>query len=223
MAVRADRFEREREEQAAIAADAERRRIARELHDVIAHAVATMTVQAGGARLMLQTDPERAREPIETIEETGREALAEMRRMVGVLRAGDQTGGLAPQPGLRGVDRLVADLRADGHDVSFVTGGDPAVLSPGLDLTSYRLLEEAFDNVRAYAAGSAVGVGVWYGDGAVQLVVKNDAGDGPGRVSGRPLAALRERVELYGGTLEAGRLPEGGYRVVARLPIEPDR
>ncbi len=220
MALRAERLERDREERAARAAEEERRRIARELHDVIAHAVATMTVQATGARLVLATDPARAREPIEAIEATGREALAEMRRMVGVLRAGDETGGLAPQPGLRGIDRLVADLRDDGYGVSLVTSGEPPVLSPGLDLTAYRVVEEALDNVRAYTTASHARVTVTYEVGVIELVVENDGGAGPGSGGGHPLAALHERVELYDGSLTGNGLPGGGYRVVARLPIE---
>jgi signal transduction histidine kinase len=202
----------------------ERTRIARELHDVVGHAVTVMTVQAGAARMLVDSDPVGARERILAVEESGREALAEMRRLLEVLRDDDGPGSLGPQPGVADLDGLVAEARAAGLDVELAVEGEPVALPAGEALAAYRIVQEALTNARKHAAESHVEVRVRYSPGAVELAVENGAADVvPGRAGdgGHGLIGMRERVGLYGGELDVGPRPEGGFAVRARLPIEP--
>jgi signal transduction histidine kinase len=219
---RAVRLEREREAEARAAVAEERARIARELHDVVGHSVSVMTVQASGVRRLLHPDQEREREALLVVEQTGREALAEMRRLVGVLRRPEEAPALAPQPSLEHLDRLVQQARESGLAVDLRVEGEPAQLPPGLDLTAYRLVQEGLTNALKHANATRADVVVRYGDGEVELLVSDDgAGSSEGNVdgSGHGLVGMRERVDVYGGELEAGPRPEGGYALRARLPL----
>jgi signal transduction histidine kinase len=217
---RAARLERERREEAQAAVAEERARIARELHDVVGHSVSVMTVQAAGVRRLLKPEQEREREALEIVEQTGREALAEMRRLVGVLRRPEEAPALAPQPSLEHLERLVAQAREAGLPVELRVEGDPVQLAAGLDLTAYRLVQEGLTNALKHAGAEHAEVLVRYDDGHVALTVTDDGkGDGGGESGGHGLVGMSERVSVYGGELEAGPRPEGGYRLHARLPL----
>jgi signal transduction histidine kinase len=218
---RADRLEREQEAEARAAVAEERARIARELHDVVGHSVSVMTVQASAVRRRLNPDQEQEREALEIVEQTGREALAEMRRLVGVLRRPEEGPALAPQPSLQHLDRLVAQARESGLPVELRIEGEPTQLPPGVDLTAYRLVQEGLTNAIKHARASKADVVVRYGDGGVEVTVTDDgAGGGDGGGGGHGLVGMRERVTVYGGELEAGPRPEGGYSLRARLPVQ---
>jgi signal transduction histidine kinase len=221
---RAARLEREAEAQAQIATAAERARIARELHDVIAHHVSVMVVQADGAGYALETSPERARQALAAISATGRQALTEMRRLLGLLRSGDTQVQLAPQPGLGQLRELVAQARAAGMSVSLTQEGAPRPLPEGAELAAYRVVQESLTNTRKHA-GPAAAAAVTLRYAEVGLVVQvSDDGRGAGAAAdgtGHGLAGMRERVEMYGGTMTAGPLPRGGYQVTARIPAAP--
>jgi signal transduction histidine kinase len=213
--------ERAREEEARSAVAEERARIARELHDVVGHSVSVMTVQASAARRLLRPDQEREREALLVVEQTGREALAEMRRLVGVLRRPEEAPALAPQPSLKHVEKLVAQAREAGLPVELRVEGDPVPLSAGLDLTAYRLVQEGLTNAVKHARARQAEVLVRYGDGHVEITVSDDGnGGGDGDGSGHGLVGMRERVSVYGGELEAGPRAEGGYALRARLPVK---
>jgi signal transduction histidine kinase len=217
---RAERLEREREEEARIAVAEERARIARELHDIVGHSVSVMTVQAAGVRSLLRPDQEREREALEIIEQTGREALAEMRRLVGVLRRPEEGPALAPQPSLEHVEKLVSQAREAGLPVKLRVEGDPVQLPAGVDLTAYRLVQEGLTNAIKHARAENAEVVVRYGSGQVELTVSDDGrGDGDGVKGGNGLVGMRERVSVYGGELDAGPRPEGGFRLHATLPV----
>jgi signal transduction histidine kinase len=217
---RAERLEREREERAREAVAEERARIARELHDVVGHSVSVMTVQASAVRRLLRPEQEREREALEIVEQTGREALAEMRRLVGVLRRPEEGPALAPQPGLEHLDRLVAQARESGLPVELHVEGDPRQLPAGVDLTAYRLVQEGLTNAIKHARASRADVTVRYGDGQVEIAVLDDgSGDGGGESGGHGLVGMRERVSVYGGELDAGPQPGGGFRLRAKLPV----
>jgi signal transduction histidine kinase len=221
---RAARLEREREEQARAAVADERGRIARELHDVVGHAVSVMTVQASAVRRLLRPDQEREREALLIVEQSGREALAEMRRLVGVLRRPEEAPALAPQPSLQHLDRLIEQAREAGLPVQLRIEGEAAELPAGIDLTAYRLVQEGLTNAMKHARATQAEVVVRYGDGAVELLVSDDGrgetdGDGHAESGGHGLVGMRERVAVYGGELEAGPRPEGGYALRARLPL----
>jgi signal transduction histidine kinase len=218
---RAARLERERDAQAQIAAAAERARIARELHDVIAHNVSVMVVQADGAGYALRRDPDRAGQALAAISRTGRQALAEMRRLLGVLRSDDQQADLAPQPGLDQLRELLDQAREAGMSVSFTLEGPARPLPEGAELAAYRVVQESLTNTRKHGGlAAAAAVTLRYEPDGLLLQVTDDglgaaaAADGPGH----GLAGMRERVEMYGGTVRAGPLPGGGYQVTARLP-----
>jgi signal transduction histidine kinase len=213
---------REREERALTAVAEERNRIARELHDVIGHSVSVMTVQASAVRRLMREDQGKERAALETVEAAGREALGEMRRMVGVLRNGSGAPDLTPPPTLDQLDRLVVNFREAGLEVELRTDGVPGPLSPGLDLTAYRLVQEALTNTLKHAqAGSAI-VTVQYRPDVLVLSVRDD-GCGPGgdAVPGNGLLGMQERVAVYGGRLITGAAPGGGYELYAELPREP--
>ncbi|HEU0305273.1 MAG TPA: histidine kinase [Gaiellaceae bacterium] len=217
---RAARAERERLEEARAAVAEERARIARELHDVVGHSVSVMTVQAAGVRRLLKPEQEREREALMIVEQTGREALAEMRRLVGVLRRPEEAPALAPQPSLEHLGRLVDQAREAGLPVELRIEGEPVELAAGLDLTAYRLVQEGLTNALKHARAEHAEVLVRYDDGHVELTVTDDgSGDGGGDSGGHGLVGMRERVSVYGGELQAGPLPEGGYRLRATLPL----
>jgi signal transduction histidine kinase len=198
----------------------ERARIARELHDVVGHGVSVMTVQASAVRRLLRPDQEREREALLVVEQTGREALAEMRRMVGVLRRPEEAPTLAPQPSLTHLDKLVEQVREAGLRVQVQIEGNPTQLPPGVDLTAYRLIQEGLTNALKHAEASRADVLVRYGDGEVELLVTDDGrGDGNAQGSGHGLVGMRERVSVYGGELDAGPQPGGGFRLRAKLPL----
>lgn len=213
---------REREERALTAVADERNRIARELHDVIGHSVSVMTVQASAVRRLMRADQSRERAALETVEATGREALAEMRRMVGVLRSASGAPDLAPPPTLEQLDRLVDNFRTAGLQVDVETAGQPVPLPPGLDLTAYRLVQEALTNTLRHAAATRAVVRLEYRPEVLVLSVRDD-GRGPGDSgsAGHGLTGMRERVAVFGGGLTAGAAPGGGYELCAELPLEP--
>jgi signal transduction histidine kinase len=217
---RADLAEREREERARRAVADERTRIARELHDVVGHSVSVMTVQASAVRRVLELDQEQVSEALQVVEQTGREALAEMRRMVGVLRHAEEAPALAPQPSLGEIERLVQHARDRGLPVELSIEGEPVDLPTGIDLTAYRLVQEGLTNAIKHAHAQQAEVVIRYEDGHVELTVSDDgSGGGDGGGSGHGLVGMRERVTVYGGELEAGPRPEGGFRLRARLPV----
>jgi signal transduction histidine kinase len=217
---RASRAELEREVRAHAAVADERARIARELHDVVGHSVSVMTVQASAARRLLRPHQEKEREALLVVEQTGREALAEMRRMVGVLRRPEEAPALAPQPSLEYLDRLVAHAREAGLPVELRIEGEPVQLPAGVDLTAYRLVQEGLTNALKHARAQHAEVIVRYGDGNVELTVSDDGlGRGDGDKGGHGLVGMRERVSVYGGELEVGPRAEGGYRLRASLPV----
>jgi signal transduction histidine kinase len=219
---RADRLEHEREERTRAAVAAERARIARDLHDVIAHSVTVMTVQGGAARLLLDSDPARAREPLLVVEETGHQALADMRRLVGIVQdEPERAPALTPQPGLADLPALAEKLRRAGLPTNLVVHGEPETLTPGVELTAYRVVQEALTNALKHAGPATARVTVIYEPQALRLEISDD---GPGTSSqqdgGQGLVGMRERVALYGGRLEVGPRASGGFSVRARLPLE---
>jgi signal transduction histidine kinase len=220
---RAERAERARESEARAAAAEERARIAREMHDVVAHSLSVMVVQAEAAEAMLDSDPARARRPLAAVQETGRGALGELRRMLGVLREMAADGpALAPQPGLSGLDELVRQVREAGLPVSVRVEGKPRPLPPGIDLSAYRIVQEGLTNALKHAGPASAEVVVRYGPRDLELEVRDD-GRGRGSGSnggGHGLLGMRERVALYGGELAAGPRPGGGFALTARLPLE---
>lgn len=214
-------LELEREESARNAVLYERARIARELHDVIGHNVSVMVVQAGAAGRVLEGDQPVVRKALDTIGATGRETVDEMRRLLGILRRQDEQAALAPQPGLGALAGLIEQVRGAGLPVELVVEGETAQLPTSLDLTAYRIVQEALTNTLKHAGPATAQVTVRYGPGAVELEVVDDGrrrGNGAG--TGHGLIGMRERVQVYGGELEAGRLKGSGYRVRARLPVE---
>jgi signal transduction histidine kinase len=219
---RAARAEREREERARAAVSEERARIARELHDVVGHSVSVMTVQASAVRRLLRADQQRERDALLIVEQTGREALAEMRRMVGVLRRPEEAPALAPQPSLEHLDRLVEQAREAGLPVELRIEGEPVQLPPGLDLTAYRLVQEGLTNAMKHAHAEQTQVLVRYGEDDIEVSISDDGqggAAGDAESGGHGLVGMRERVSVYGGELEAGPRPDGGYRLRARLPL----
>jgi signal transduction histidine kinase len=219
---RADRAEREQEEQAQAAVASERARIARELHDIVAHNVSVMVVQAEAADEMLARDrPDRARAPVWKIQETGRAALTDMRRMLGILREVDSVPALQPQPGIANLELLLAKVRESGLPVELEVAGEPEPLPPGIDLSAYRIVQEALTNALKYAGPARARVAVRYVAGALELEVSDDGvGTANGSGGGHGLVGMRERVALFGGELDAGPAPGGGYVVRARLPLK---
>jgi signal transduction histidine kinase len=223
---KAARLEAERNAQAKVAAAAERARIARELHDVVAHHVSVMVVQADGAGYALRTDPDRAGAALEAIADTGRQALDEMRRLLGVLRSADDQATLAPVPGLGELRELLDQARAAGLEVSYTLSGTPRELPEGAELAAYRVVQESLTNTRKHAGLAATAaVALRYRAESLTVEVTDD---GLGVVSdedtgGHGLAGMRERIAMYGGTVTAGPLPGGGFGVIASLPCPPAR
>lgn len=226
------RLEKEREAQAKVAVAAERARIARELHDVVAHNVSVMVVQADGAAYVLDAAPDQAKKALETISSTGRQALAEMRRLLGVLRTGEhQEGGeYVPQPDVEQIEDLVEQCRGSGLPVDFKVEGTPRPLPSGVELTAYRIVQEALTNTRKHGGPNAgASVRLVYFDDGLGLLVEDDGKGAPHELyeeggadgAGHGLIGMRERVGMVGGTLDAGPRPGGGFRISALLPLKP--
>jgi signal transduction histidine kinase len=202
----------------------ERTRIARELHDVVAHSVSVMVIQAGAAEQVVDDDPEHVRAALRTIRATGADALAEMRRVLTVLRDAEVVGALSPQPGLGELDVLVDEARSGGLEVALDVTGLGRTLPAGVDLAAYRIVQEALTNVRRHAAASRAEVRVRYGQDTLELEVHDDGTAQPasaGAAAGHGLVGMRERAALYGGRLEAKARDGGGFTVHAVLPLSP--
>lgn len=210
---------RELDRQAAIAE--ERGRIARELHDVIAHSLSVMIVQAGAAEEVAKRHPERVAEPLRAIQATGRQALTEMSRLLGILRSGGEEIGLAPQPGLDDLDALLAHSRRAGLPVTLAIEGSRTALPPGPDLSAYRILQEALTNARKHAGPASAQVTLRYGEDALEIEVLDDGPGTPaGPGGGNGLIGMHERVAVFGGEVQTGPRAEGGFAVRAKLPLE---
>ncbi|MFJ9869439.1 sensor histidine kinase [Streptomyces sp. NPDC101165] len=229
---RAARLEKEREAQAKVAVAAERARIARELHDVVAHNVSVMVVQADGAAYVLDAAPDQAKKALETISSTGRQALAEMRRLLGVLRTGEhqESGEYVPQPDVEQIDDLIEQCRSSGLPVDFKVEGTPRPLPSGVELTAYRIVQEALTNTRKHGGPNAgASVRLVYFDDGLGLLVEDDGKGAPHELyeeggadgQGHGLIGMRERVGMVGGTLDAGPRPGGGFRISVLLPLKP--
>ncbi|QMU73004.1 sensor histidine kinase [Streptacidiphilus sp. P02-A3a] len=229
---RAARLERERDAQAKIAVAAERARIARELHDVVAHNVSVMIVQADGASFVMDSSPEQARQALATIAGTGRQALEEMRRLLGLLRSADSGGEYLPQPGVEQLPDLLDQVRNAGLPVVFEVEGEPRELPRGVELTAYRIVQEALTNARKHGGPRAAArVRIRFDDRGVDVLIEDDgrgataqlARDGGQDGFGHGLIGMRERVGMVGGTLNVGPGSNGGFRIDARLPLKPTR
>jgi signal transduction histidine kinase len=224
----AERLDAGREQRARAAAVNERTRIARELHDVIAHSVSVMVIQAGGARMVMDSEPARAEGSLRSVERAGREALAEMRRLLGLLDSGEDPRALAPQPGLADIEDLVSRTCTAGLEAKLHVEGEPAMVSPALDLCAYRIVQEALTNAIKHAGPARVTVRLRWTRDALEVDV-SDNGRGPisgnGALGGHGIAGMRERTGLHGGNIQAGRGEHGGFAVQARLPLtsEPVR
>jgi signal transduction histidine kinase len=219
---RASELEREREQLARVAVAEERRRIARELHDVIGHSISVMGVQAGAVRSVLREDQLRERDALLAVERTGRQAVGEMRRLIGLLRPDDDGVG-DPTPSLRRAEQLVGELREAGLSVRLSVAGDLSRLSAGVDLAGYRILQEALTNAMKHAPRANVAAGVICTTDELEIEVTDDGSATPrasGGDVGHGLLGMRERVSLYGGELVAGPGPAGGFVVHARIPLE---
>jgi signal transduction histidine kinase len=218
--VLAAQLEYEREERARLAVAEERARIARELHDVVAHGVSTMVVQAEAGETLLERSPDQARDSLRAIQATGRDALVEMRRLLGLLRRGDAAPALAPQPGLAELGRLAEQVTQAGLPVELDVIGEPRAVPPGLDLSAYRIVQEALTNALTHAGPARARVTVRYGARELELEIADDGRGDAGGSGGHGLTGMRERVRLYGGELQSGRGAGGGFVVRARLPLE---
>ncbi len=202
----------------------ERARIARELHDVVAHAISVIVLQARGGRRLLDSEPSETRGALDTIEHTGQQALVEMRRLVGLLRESDEELALAPQPTLARLDHLIEQVRAAGLPVTLSVEGDPVELPPGVDLSAYRIVQEALTNALKHAGPAQARVSLRYQSDGLDVEVSDDgAGTVNGDGGGHGLVGIRERVTVYGGELDAGPRVDGGYAVHARLPYGSER
>jgi signal transduction histidine kinase len=203
----------------------ERARIARELHDVVGHSISVMLLQAGAARLELHPEQTQARATLEAVEETGRLAMAEMRRMVGVLRPGERDAPLEPLPSVQRLDPLLSQMRDAGVEVSLRVAGAPRVLPPGLDLSAYRIVQEALTNVARHAGPVRATVEIGYEPEGLRVEVRNEQPPPEqrrilARRGGHGILGMRERAALFGGRLDAGPGPEGGFAVRAYLRLD---
>jgi signal transduction histidine kinase len=201
------------------AVEEERARITRELHDVLAHSVSVMTVQASAVRRLLKPDQEREREALLTVEETGRQALAEMRRLLGIMRDDAEPAARAPQPGIGTLPALVDQIRQSGLPVELTIEGTPVRLPAGVDLSAYRIVQEALTNTLRHAGPAHAWVAVRYGGEDVEIEVANDGANNDGDGAGHGLVGMRERVALCGGELFSGPREGGGFKIAARLPV----
>jgi len=213
-------LEQEREQRAREAIAEERARIARELHDIVAHGVSTMVLQVGGVRRRLSPEQRAELDVLMNVEETGRRSLVEMHRMLGIMRQADNGNLLTPQPGLARLDDLAESMRAAGLPVELSREGEQVDVPSGLDLSAYRIVQEALTNALKHAGPARAHVTVTYRPDALELDVVDDGrGSANGNGGGHGLVGMRERVALFEGSLEAGARPDGGYRVHARLPL----
>jgi len=217
-------LERERDANVRVAAADERARIARELHDVLSHSVSVMVVQAGAERLALGSERAATGETLEAIENTGRQALAEMRRLLGMLRAEGESPAHAPQPTLAELDGLVSQVREAGLSVELHVEGEPTALPPGVDVSVYRIVQEALTNVLKHAGPARARILIRYASRGLELEIADD-GQGPREAgdAGHGLVGMRERVALYGGDFDAGARNGGGFIVRARIPLVASR
>jgi signal transduction histidine kinase len=214
--------EREQEQRARIAVADERSRIARELHDIVAHSVGVIVVQAVGARRVFDRDPERAREALDSIERTARTALADMRRSLGVLRRDEDERALAPQPGVGDLSGLIEQARAGGLAVELAVEGERVPLPQAIDLSAYRIVQEALTNVIKHAGAARARVTIRYLDDELEVEVADDGAGPPVNAadeSGLGIIGMRERVEAHGGNLHTGARTDGGFLVRASLPL----
>jgi signal transduction histidine kinase len=219
--MRATLAEREQEAAARVAVAEERTRIARELHDIVAHAVSVMVLQVGAVRHNLPASPPEDRDALARVEQAGRTALAEMRRLLGAMRRDEDGLELGPEPGLDALDALVEDVSRAGLPVRLRRDGDPFPLPRTIDLSAYRIVQEGLTNALKHANASHADVTVRYRPGDVQLQVVDDGnGPAPSNGHGNGLVGIRERVNIYGGQMTAGRAPAGGFELTARLPID---
>jgi signal transduction histidine kinase len=218
---RAERLEREREERARQAVAEERARIARELHDVISHNVSVMVVQASAGKDVFESRPERARDALGSIESIGREALVELRRLLGVVSPNEEPEGpgFAPQPGLSRLPELVEQVGAGGLRVELTIEGQARDLPAGVDLSAFRIVQEALTNTLKHAHASRADVSVRYTDAGLEVEVLDDGVAGAPTERGRGIVGMRERAALLGGELSAGPRPAGGFGVRARMPL----
>ena len=198
----------------------ERTRVARELHDIVAHAVSVMVVQAGAAEQVVLEDPQYAKQALASIRTSGSDALAEMRRLVAVLRDPTDVQPLHPQPGVSAIDALAEEVRAAGVDVTVDAAGAPSDLPAGLDLAVYRVVQEALSNVRQHADARHARVRVATEPGTLLVEVRDDGCGAAGAEPGHGLIGMRERVSLYGGSLRTETGPDGGFTVLASLPLD---
>jgi len=221
---RAEAAERDLQEEAARAVAEERARIARELHDLVAHSMGVIVIQAQGASRALDTAPDQARAALASIETSGRTGMAEMRRLLGLLTTTEGDAGTTPQPTLKEVPDLVARVREAGLQVDLTVEGTVRDLQPGIELTGYRVVQEAMTNVLKHAGKSAVEVRLSYQPDCLEVEVRDRGSQGavatPAERGGHGLVGMRERVGLYGGTLHTGRRPDGGFAVHAHLPVD---
>ena len=218
---RATRLEREQEAQRKAAVEEERARIARELHDIVAHSVSIMVLQAGGARQLLGEGNERVRQSLLAVEEAGRQALGEMHRLLGILRSEDPGIPSAAQASLRQLDELAEQMRAAGLPVEVVVEGLPQPVAQSIDLSAYRIIQEALTNTLKHGGPTQARVVVSYKDSVLDLEI-TDTGRGRAkrvRRGGHGLVGMRERASLFGGSLQAGPRPGGGWVVRAQLPL----
>jgi signal transduction histidine kinase len=222
---RAARAEREREAAARVAVAEERGRIARELHDVVAHAVSVMVLQVGAVRHRMPDTDTEDRETLKNVEQAGRTALVEMRRLLNAMRLDGDELELLPHPGLDDLDALVDDVRAAGLAVKLQVNGERADLSPALDLSAYRIVQEGLTNALKHAHASQAEVDVDFDARELRLAVRdNGTGGGSGNGGlGHGLVGVRERVKIYGGDMSAGVAPGGGFELRARLPLDGSR
>lgn len=200
----------------------ERARLARELHDIVAHSVSVIAVQAEAGETLLEDEPERAAEAFRSIQAASRQSLVELRRLLGLLREADSPAALAPQPGLAEIEGLVEGVRSAGLRVALTIEGEPASLDPGVDLSAYRVVQEALTNALRHAGSAHARVWIRYLPGALEVEVSDDGHGGSEPATavaeGHGLVGMQERVTLYGGEFLAGRRSEGGFAVRARLP-----
>jgi signal transduction histidine kinase len=218
---RAERLEREREERARQAVAEERLRIARELHDVVAHSMSVIAVQAGVAHHVIDRRPEQARTALATVETTTRAALVEMRRLLGVLRQPDEpAGSLTPSPGLADLPRLIDQFTEAGLTVDLSVAGVPEQVPDGVDLSAFRIVQEGLTNVLRHG-GPEARLAIHHEPGQLRVAISDDgSGRKPQPAGGHGLIGMRERVAIFGGTLTAGPRPGGGFELTATLPFE---
>ena len=220
LAARTRQLEEQADAERTAAVEEERRRIARDLHDVIAHSVSVMVVQAGAAEDIVERNHEGVLEPIRAVQETGRAALIEISRLLGLLREDGAEVGLTPQPRVADLHELVAQARLAGAAVDLRVEGRPVALPLGIDLSLYRIAQEALTNARKHSASAEVEIVLSYRSDEIELLVENGPGtETDGHRGGHGLIGMRERVAVFGGSLEAAPRPGGGFRVLARLPL----